>query len=192
MNIRKYIYITLTLLTSAIFLIGCGGDTYTEGKAFLKKEKEVLEKLNGSWSRRVSIDEIESLDTFRFEIFDEPTVLKSQGMQAEFHGKMIWTNTTVYLDETEEEETSIYFYVEPKYDRICGYGWVSSGRYDIQDAQVFDYVFFNEDSLKLTENTIGHSNSKELKRVIEVIEDEETEDSEEVESQNAEEEESAK
>jgi len=188
MNIQKYTYIILMLFTSAIILTGCGEETYIEEKSFLKKEKEVLEKLNGSWSRKVSIDEIESLDTFRFEIFDKPTVLKSQGMQAEFHGKMIWTNTTVYLDETEAEESSIYFYVEPKYERICGYGWVSSGKYDTKDAQVFDYVFFNEDSLKLTENTIGHSNSKELKRVIEEDEDEKTEDSEEGEDVSAEEE----
>lgn len=186
MSIIKKKHIIFSLFFAVLLLFSCSPDEpYRKEKEFGKTEKAILEKLDGSWSRRVAIDEIESLDTFQFEIFDNPTILKSQGKQTEFHGKMTWTNTTVYLDETEVEELCIYFYVEPYYDRICGYGFLSSERYDTEDAQVFDYVFFNNDSLKLTESTIGHANPKELKRVLEDSDNLDEENSENEDEENS-------
>ena len=171
MSLKK-IYFLIALLFSTLLLVSCGDDTSSivEEKTFTAGQRKALDSLSGQWSANKVTWSITIVDTVSFDIFEEPTTLKSGGKQQEFHGKMtrksIQTNAAREDSViTEREEEVIFFFVQPTSRQVCGYKRLSNSKYDNSEAYMYEYEFYNGDSLQLSPVTITQKNVRKLGKV---------------------------
>ncbi len=171
MSLKK-IYFSIFLLFSMLQMISCGdeGSSIVEEKTFTAGQRMALDSLSGQWSANKVTWSITIVDTVSFDVFAEPTILKSGGKQQEFHGKMtrksIQTNAAREDSViTEREEEVIFFFVQPSSRQVCGYKRLSNSKYDNSEAYMYDYEFFNGDSLELSPVTTTQRNVRKFGKV---------------------------